>query len=75
MTDGTVAGTFVGSDGNYYTAAEVTRRLADDDWRFCMRETTSGKELFETDRGELLLLVPADEADLGAGWRERTRRR
>ncbi len=75
MTDGTVAGTFVGSDGNYYSAAEVTRRLAADDWLFCMRETTSGKELFETNDGEFLLLVPAEEADLGAGWRERTRRR
>ncbi len=75
MSDDTVAGTFVGSDGNYYSAAEVTRRLAADDWRFCMRETTSGKELFAVGDDELLMLVPADEADLGSGWRERARRR
>ena len=73
MSDGEVPDTFVGSDGNYYSAAEVTRRLAADDWRFCMRETTSGKELFEVG-DDLLLLRPADAADFGTGWRERSGR-
>lgn len=73
MSDGPIADTFVGSDGNCYSAAEVTRRLAADDWRFCMRETTTGKELFEAG-DDLLLLQPADAADFGMGWRERSRR-
>jgi len=75
VTDCDRTETFVGSDGNYYSAREVTSRLAADDWQFCMRETTTNRELFEVDDGELLLLVPAETADLGAGWRERADRR
>ena len=74
MTDGDSAETFVGSDGNYYSARDVTRRLADDDWRFCMRETTPPRELYEVGDGELLMLVPTEAADLGTGWRERVER-
>lgn len=36
--------------------------MATDAWRFCMRDRESGQELFETRRGELIMIVPAAEA-------------
>jgi hypothetical protein len=67
--------TFVGSDGEYYAAREVCRRLAADEWGFCMRSREDGRELYETAGGDLLLLVPTDAVDFGEGWRARTVRR
>jgi len=64
-------GRYVGSDGEYYGAGEVARKLADDEWRFCARDRDAGTELFETAPGELLALVPVDDADFAGGWRER----
>ncbi|MFT4891652.1 MAG: hypothetical protein ACI9YT_002586 [Halobacteriales archaeon] len=65
MTRERIPTTFVGSDGNYYTAAEVARKMATDAWRFCMRDRSTERELFETERGELLLIVPTKETDFG----------
>lgn len=69
MTDAGT-GRYVGSDGEYYGAGDVARKLADGEWRFCARDREAGTELFETEPGELLALVPADAADFAGGWRE-----
>ena len=63
MTRERIPTTFVGSDGNYYTPAEVVRKMATDAWRFCMRDRETGQELFETERGDLLMIVPSKEAE------------
>jgi hypothetical protein len=64
---------YVGSDGDSYGAGEVARKLADGEWRFCARDRESRTELFEVAPGELLALVPVDDADVEG--RRRSKRR
>ena len=64
------------SDGRYYSEIELWERYESGAWEFCMGETSTGQEVVETGRGELLLLTPirggfiggpdeADEPDAG----------
>jgi len=52
---------YVGSDRNVYTPSTVVQRLEDGEWRTCLHDADDGRELVETETGELLLLVPEDE--------------
>ncbi|WP_435332596.1 hypothetical protein [Haloarchaeobius sp. TZWWS8] len=54
---------FVGSDGNYYTASEVVEHIEADEWTPQLWDEETGRELVETQQGEVLLLIPAKQAD------------
>lgn len=53
-----------GSDGRYYTAWQVRRRLRIGEWRRCIRQYDPDRRLVETDEGTLLMLTPIDPADV-----------
>lgn len=57
---------YFGADGRYYTPSTVCEHIETGQWRVCLWDADSGRELVETEHGELLMLVPVDEA-LGAG--------
>ncbi|EMA35119.1 hypothetical protein [Halobiforma nitratireducens] len=52
-----------GSNGRYYTAWQVRRRLRIGDWRRCLRQRQPERHLVETDDGGLLMLTPVEPAD------------
>ncbi|WP_267639401.1 hypothetical protein [Haloarchaeobius amylolyticus] len=54
---------FVASNGRYYTASEVVEKLEAGRWTSCLWDEDTGRELVETRRGEVLLLVPTSQAD------------
>jgi hypothetical protein len=65
VTRNRIPTTFVASDGRYYTPAEVVKKLANDAWRFCLRDRETSRELFEDERGDLVMIVPTNEAEFG----------
>lgn len=56
---------YVGSDGERYTPADLVERFEDGEWRTYLRDAEDGRQLVETRRGELLLLVPYRSLDDG----------
>ena len=59
---------YVGSNGEYYTASKVVERIESGRWTTCMWEESTGRELVETNRDELLLLVPTENVDFAAAF-------
>ncbi|WP_435358193.1 hypothetical protein [Haloarchaeobius sp. DFWS5] len=59
---------YVGSNGQYYTASEVVEYIERGKWTPCLWERDTGRELVEDRRGEMLLLVPTDQADFEASF-------
>lgn len=55
-----------GSNGRYYTAWQVRRRLRIGEWRRCLRQREPGpdRRLVETDEGALLMLTPIEPANV-----------
>lgn len=58
---------FAGSDGRYYTAWQLRRRLRSDAWELCVR--TPDRLLVETGGARLVLLTRIDPAALPS-WTE-----
>ncbi|MFB6170843.1 MAG: hypothetical protein ABEJ06_06805 [Haloarculaceae archaeon] len=56
-----------GSDGGYYTDADVIHHLEREDWTVHSWEPVTGAEVFETADGERLKLQPVDGAELPEG--------
>ncbi|WP_328821196.1 hypothetical protein [Natronorubrum halalkaliphilum] len=56
-----VDGLFEGSNGHYYTACQVTRKLRTERWKPCIRQRDPDRRLVETSDGGLLLLTPTDD--------------
>ncbi|MEY7849528.1 hypothetical protein AB7C87_10075 [Natrarchaeobius sp. A-rgal3] len=60
---------FEGSNGRYYTAWQVRRRLESGRWRRCLRQREPDRRLVETGDGELLFLVAIEPRAL-PNWTE-----
>ncbi|MWV38230.1 hypothetical protein [Natrialba sp. INN-245] len=60
---------FEASDGQYYTAWQVRRRLESGRWRCCLRQRDPDRRLVETECGQLLFLVATDPRAL-PDWTE-----
>ena len=59
------AGTiYAGSDGRFYTAWQVDRRLQRGEWKLCLHDRHADKWLVDTPEEVLLALVPIDPSDL-----------
>jgi hypothetical protein len=54
---------YVGSDGEEYGPTDLVERFEAGEWRNCLRDAEDGRQLVETDEGELLLLVPFRSLD------------
>ncbi|WP_439026266.1 hypothetical protein [Haloarchaeobius sp. DT45] len=59
---------YVASNGRYYTASEVVEHIENGRWTPCLWEEDTGRELVETSREDLLLLVPTDRADFESAF-------
>ncbi|WP_440990152.1 hypothetical protein [Haloarchaeobius baliensis] len=64
--------TYVASDGEYYTASEVVENVESGRWTAHLWETDTDRQLVETARGEVLLLVPATEVDFAPAFEHAT---
>ena len=54
-----------GSDGEYYSAVELHRQYDSGRWKFCMRDSNDGREVVQTETGELLTLTPLRGGTIG----------
>lgn len=54
-----------GSDGEYYSADELHRQYESERWKFCMGDTGDGREVVQTETGDLLTLTPLRGGTLG----------
>ena len=54
-----------GSDGEYYSADELHRQYESERWKFCMGDTANGREVVQTETGDLLTLTPLRGGTLG----------
>ena len=54
-----------GSDGDYYSETELWRQYESGRWQFCMGELDTGREVVQTETGDLLTLTPVREGTLG----------
>lgn len=69
---------YLGADGTTYTETELWNRYESGTWRFCMGDADTGRELVETDTGDLLMLSPVGpdaetEVETGTPTREESR--
>lgn len=53
------------SNGRYYSEYELWEHYESGEWEYCTGESTTGQEVVQTERGELLLLTPIREAVIG----------
>ncbi|SEV82168.1 hypothetical protein [Natrinema salifodinae] len=58
---------YEGSNGRYYTAWQVRRRLRSGEWTRCLRQRQPDRRLVETGDGTLLLLVSVEPDALPGG--------
>lgn len=54
-----------GSDGEYYSAVELHRQYESGRWKFCMGDSDDGREVVQTETGDLLTLTPLRGGTLG----------
>ena len=54
-----------GSDGEYYAADELHRQYESGRWKFCMGDSNDGREVVQTETGDLLTLTPLRGGTLG----------
>ncbi|WP_255171613.1 hypothetical protein [Natrononativus amylolyticus] len=52
------------SDGNYYTDWQVGQKMREGEWKPCMWEEETGRQLVGTTDGELLMLVSTKTEEL-----------
>lgn len=55
---------YEGSDGCFYTAWQVDRRVAEGDWSPCLRDLETGRRLVATADDEPLMLVRVESTTL-----------
>ena len=56
-----------GSDGEYYSATELHRQYESGRWKFCMGDSNDGREVVQTETGDLLTLTPLRGGTIGFG--------
>lgn len=61
IPDAPIDGLYAGSNGRYYTADEVARKLRTDGWKPCIRQRDPDRRLVATADGHLLLLTATDD--------------
>ena len=54
-----------GSDGEYYSTTELHRQYDSGRWKFCMGDSNDGREVVQTETGELLTLTPLRGGTIG----------
>ena len=65
---------YQGSDGDYYSEDELWRQYESGRWQFCMGEVDTGREVVQTETGDLLTLTPVREGRLGFVFDDDTER-
>ena len=64
--------TYVASNGEYFTASGVVENVQSGRWTAHLWESDTDRQLVETPRGEVLLLVPATEVDFAPAFEHAT---